>query len=846
MGSSLHEAPAAATRRFAQSLRQRSDAALVALLHTRGDLAVPSPATLRSLAARASSHTSLEHALTRITALELQVVEAVTALPGMRRDDLPAALSAEAVSVSDVGPGAASGPPHEREHAGNATRGEIDAAVETVLTSALIWTDDDGLWPSPGLAELLGPYPAGLAPATTTGDGAGASPGARNRPAPVASRPAGTLADRLRRITPDQRAVLDALTWGPPVGRVPPSATRQRDAVDELLSAHLLTRADAAHVVLSRDVALALRGGRTHRAAALRPVPEGYLVSPATVAAESASAALELVRQVGVLRATWADDPPRALRGGGLGVRELRRLAIGLECDEETTAFVVELAAAADLVADDGEPDPSFVTLDSPWSDGDDADRWAALVRAWLSSRRTSWRAGRRDDDGVLRSVLSVDLERGWVPRLRSEVLRVAGATEHALGTDDVMGVLTWRTPRHAPPREAVDGLLREAARLGVTGAGALGPPGRLLAGDETPDARDLAAALRAILPDEVDELLLQGDLTGVVPGRASRELARLVELTADTESRGAATTVRFSPASVTRALDRGRSADDLLADLARHSPVPVPQPLEYLVRDTARRHGAVRVGMASSYLRAADEVTLAGLERDPALSHLGLVRLAPTVLVAAVSPASLHETLRSRGVVSAVEGPDGRVLDLRRPGGVTGSRRDSRRPHAGRSARATRLTTGPGPDGHAPGATPATRSRPDLPGLVAGLRAADEEARRAAEAERSAGGTAAPSSGSDDDPGAARAGDPASTSTDGGAGTQPPVDGLALLREAVRDGVLVRVDVVGAAGTLEHRTLRPLRLDGGRLRAVDPARDAEITVAVHRIARVAPTEDAS
>jgi hypothetical protein len=69
-------------------------------------------------------------------------------------------------------------------------------------------------------------------------------------------------------------------------------------------------------------------------------------------------------------------------------------------------------------------------------------------------------------------------------------------------------------------------------------------------------------------------------------------------------------------------------------------------------------------------------------------------------------------------------------------------------------------------------------------------------------------------------------------------------VDGLALLREAVREGLSVRVDVVGAAGKLERRTLRPLRLDGGRLRALDPARDAEITVAVHRIARVAPPDD--
>ncbi|MBE1875216.1 helicase-associated domain-containing protein [Myceligenerans pegani] len=792
MASSLHEAPASATRQFAEDLRQRSDTALVALLRARGDLAVPAPATLRSLAARASSHTSLERALAQVDALVLQVVEAVTALGRFPREDVPHALGA-AVPDSAL-PSAAA-------------RRQIDDAVEAAVTAALLWDDGGALHPSPGLDEVFGHYPAGLGPVrgeTTDTD-----------------RP---LTDRLRATPPEQRAVLEALAWGPPVGRVPPSGTRQREAVDELVGHGLLARADAQHVLLTREVGLALRGGRTHRAPALRPEPTGRAVPAETVAAESASAALELVRRVSVLRSAWSDDPPRVLRSGGLGVRDLRRLAARLECDEEAAAFVAELAAEAGLIRDDGEVDPSFVPLDVAWSELDDADRWAVLARAWVSSHRTPWRVGTRDEGGALRSALSPDLERGWAPRLRAAVLRVLGSSGNALPPDDVVAVLTWEAPRNAPPSTAVRGLLAEASWLGLTGAGAMSPPGRALLAD-VPD-EPIADALRGVLPPEVGEILLQGDLTGVVPGRPSRELASLVEIAADTESRGAATTVRFSAASVTRALDRGRSADDLLAALARHSPVPVPQPLEYLVRDTARRHGAVRVGVASSYLRAADEVTLAGLEHDPALAHLRLVRLAPTVLVSSAPPALLHETLRERGVVSALEGPDGRVLDVRhrRPEDPRGPR-----PPAARPARTIAHGARGGTD-----AGPPVRSQPDLSALVAGLRAADDDAHAS-------------------EPDTARPGDaarppapPPPSGTDAGTdpGTQPHADGLALLREAVRDGLLVRVDVVGAAGKLERRTLRPLRLDGGRLRAVDPARDAEITVAVHRVARVAALDD--
>ena len=76
--------------------------------------------------------------------------------------------------------------------------------------------------------------------------------------------------------------------------------------------------------------------------------------------------------------------------------------------------------------------------------------------------------------------------------------------------------------PRAVPPEQAVAGLLREAALLGVTGAGALSAPGRALLapepsgppsgappGSRPDDAPDLAAAFEAVLPPEVDELLL-------------------------------------------------------------------------------------------------------------------------------------------------------------------------------------------------------------------------------------------------------------------------------------------------------------------------------------------------
>ncbi|MGE9363675.1 helicase-associated domain-containing protein [Isoptericola nanjingensis] len=815
-----------APRTFTEAIRARDDAELLALLRARPDLATPSPSTLRSLAARASSRTALERALAHADARTLQALEAVVALAGngpVTPDDVRRAVGADDAATARNG------------HRGPDDGSAVERSLADALTAALLWDAGEpgrpDLRPAPGLDDVLGPHPAGLGPAR---------PDERRRPA--VGGPGAPADGDARDVTlPDLprggREVLDALTWGPPIGLVPAPGTPARAAVDALVDARLLLRTDARHVTLPRDVGLALRGGRTHRSPELAPPrPDGRTVPEPAVDAEAASAALELVRRVDLLVAAWDDTAPAVLRSGGLGVRDLRRTAQALGADEADTAFVVEVAAAAGVVADDGEAPPSYrpTTVADRWEVMDDAERWALLAAAWAGSRRTPWLVGSRDEKGNLRAPLSPDLHRGWVPRLRRQVLQVLAARPGtALDVDAVMTVLRWHAPRTVPPEQAVAGLLTEAALLGATGAGALSGPGSALlahlsdarpAGADRASDDGLEGALRAALPPEVDEVLLQGDLTGIVPGRPSQALALLLERSADVESRGAATTVRFSPSSVTRALDHGTTADELLDALAHRSRVPVPQPLEYLVRDTARRHESLRVGAAGSYVRAADPTVLAGLAADPRLAHLGLVRLAPTVLAAAVPAAELHDALRARGLLSAVEGPDGHVLSarLRRPPRPDRTPRDPRR---------------------GPAAEPEATSDDARAHLVARLRAADAgdetavdrlAATHRAAGTPSGGGAATPREPANGGRGAATSGRPRTTE---------PGDALATLHDALRDGRVVWIEMVGASGTMERRALKPLRLDGGRLRALDPAREAELTVAVHRIAGVEPVD---
>ena len=72
---------------------------------------------------------------------------------------------------------------------------------------------------------------------------------------------------------------------------------------------------------------------------------------------------------------------------------------------------------------------------------------------------------------------------------------------------------------------------------------------------------------------------------------------------------------------------------------------------------------------------------------------------------------------------------------------------------------------------------------------------------------------------------------------------TDPSGPGLAigLLREAAAEHRPVWLQLVGPDGSTSRRRVRPLRVDAGRVRLLDLDREAELTVAVHRIVDVTP-----
>ncbi|MFF1355608.1 helicase C-terminal domain-containing protein [Streptomyces sp. NPDC058297] len=816
-------------RSLAEALRARDDASLGALLRARPDLLNPVPGDLTQLATRAGTRASVIRALEHLDRFTLQTAQALAVAPDPTTYDTLLALLA-GDEGGDAGADA------------RTVSAALPHAVATLREQALLWGPDDQLRLVRTARELLAPAPqrpspTGLGP-TVAETSAGMSPGRLQEIVTAAGLPSthdpvsavasltALFTDRPRmsalldEAPADAVEVLSRLVWGPPYGQVTAEPAAH---LRWLLDRGLLLPTAPGTVVLPREAALHLRGGRAHRA--LEPVPPavapGATHRPAVVNATAAGQAYTALATVEELLKDWDEGGPAVLRAGGLSVRDLKRTAAALDTTEPLAAFWVELAYAAGLIAADGEADEQYAATPAydAWLEQPAAERWARLVAVWLPATRTSGLVAGRDGTlavssaGRTLSALGPHLDRSAAPEVRRRVLALlAGLPEGASpDPETLLARLRWERPLRTAATSAEDAgdpddlrariarwTLTEAELLGVTGRGALSEHGRALLDDgvATPAEAAAVALLAPLLPEPLDHVLLQADLTAVAPGPLERPLAEALSVLADVESKGGATVYRFTPGSVRRALDAGRTASDLHDFLNTHSRTPVPQPLAYLIDDVARKHGHLRIGAASAYVRCDDDVLLGEILADKRSASLRLRRLAPTVLAAQADPSALLEGLRQMGFAPAAETPEGDVL-------IT-------RAHARRT-----------PPRSAPEPVPEGPPVPDGTLLTAAVRAI-------------------------------RAGDLASTTPrkhapgeqSGALPRTSAADTLATMQAAVLTGEAVWIGYVNAEGSASQRVIAPIRVEGGFVTAYDHTADEVRTYPLHRVTGVAELED--
>jgi Helicase conserved C-terminal domain len=770
----------------------------------------PEPRSVSELAERLQRPGSVALALPRLPLPALQAAEALAALSApASRDVLADLLDAT-----------------EDE----AARG-LEAALQTLSTHALVWPDSEGTLRMAAPLRQAWDTPLGLDQPLATLLKDTTSEELRRMLTALGVRPPGTKPQRLATLVEHHS---DPARVAAVVARAPADARKLLERRAEpayrpqafvafggqsvpepgarwALERGLLVQGRYSYgaVRMPAEVALALRGPGWH--APFDPTPPVTLlvpVTPAEVDSEASAAATAFASHAASVLSVCATAPPARLKSGGVGARELARIGKAARCEEAVVRLTLEAAHGAGLMARDGD---RFATTDAydTWADSEPAERLPVLLRAWWALGLTPSRA--RDEDNKALPTLAGTPSCAGCLQARQGLLAAASRLPAGHGAKNTaeLGPLThWSRPlAEVLPQDTTPfaTVIREAELLGVLARGALSPIGAALLPDST---EELAAACHRLLPDATATARFGGDLTAVVTGTPAARLVTLLDSVADRETSGTASVWRFSPASVRRALDAGRSPDSIEADLAAVAANPLPQPLSYLITDTARSHGRIRIASAACVIHGKEPALLTEIAAHRKLSTLGLRHLAPTVLVSRTPLEKTLAALRTEGYAPMAEAADGTVR-VERP-------------------RSHRVTAPVPPPRRAV-------SRPSMPSRTT---AAPEQAELTALAARLAG---APLGHPDPGP---HNGVPFSTDTEeiiAGYATQVSHADVRQLAHAVDDGTAVTIEYVSTTGSRTIRTISGLELDPPYLYAWCHLRDAERVFTLSRIHGVMP-----
>jgi hypothetical protein len=639
---------------FAEYLAGLDGAALVGVLRARPDVRVePVPRGFEQLAQRLCGPDSLVTALRSVSRDAVVVGQAVAALGSLATVEAVARLVAAPEQL-------------------------VQDALDELLGSGLAWLESGTICLPERLAEHWSTEIGGGRPLAviarsalvddvrSAAEALGAEVTGLRKPELIARlveivSDARAMADAVRRLPMPARDRLDQLRDGYGEYYLGYGAQAAVGADRALVAAGLVMRVNGRSEV-SREIGVGVWLAQRDLAVTGPPRIPSAAAAPGSVTAQAA--VHDLLRGVTALLDDARAHSIAALKKGGVGPRERSRLAARLGPPPEALVLGIDLTYAAGLL---GRADTGYAPTDryARWREAPPADQWAELATTWLmlehapTSRET-------EGDKELPPPLPLASAAGGLRRALLQAAR-GGKSARAVGEH-----VDWFFPLHGYEPDQLRGkaaaAVREAELLGVVAADTLTDCGEHLAAmldQGTADAETvdtLAARVAGVLVERPCTVILQSDLTAVVSGQPTAVVSRLLGAAAVHESRGAAGVWRFSPASVQAAFDAGWTAAQLLAELTAVSDRPVPQPLEYLVTDVARRHGKIRVrGMRSCVV--ADEAMITEMLHTRSLAKLSFARVAPTVLS---SPFELDEVLarlRAAGLSPVAEDASGTVI---------------------------------------------------------------------------------------------------------------------------------------------------------------------------------------
>lgn len=364
----------------------------------------------------------------------------------------------------------------------------------------------------------------------------------------------------------------------------------------------------------------------------VHPMPETSAIAPAPRRVPGVVAVLDS------LLATWVTDPPTVLKNGEprLGKSEVKAAAKTLRVDAAVVDVASRLAISIGLLLRNEagrsgrgrkqridmvwKCDPAML---SAWQQRSVVDRWARLVAEWCAHR---------PGVGMQESAN------------RHLVLWELSALPDGVGYTDTDRFVRWFADRYGSlghPDAAAE-CLADLRALGVVPGDAvsLTPVGRAVLTDPAGLANALGADSR--------HAIVQADLTVIAPPDLAHELVAGLEAIAELESASGAAVYRLDPDRITRAVQTGRTADDIVAFLDELSSVTVPDAVGRLVQEAAQRAGSVRLIAAPTVLVVSDP---ADLVTACSIKSLKMNTISDTVAWTTVPLAKVRAALDRKGL---------------------------------------------------------------------------------------------------------------------------------------------------------------------------------------------------
>src|SRR5437868_629731 len=294
--------------------------------------------------------------------------------------------------------------------------------------------------------------------------------------------------------------LVERFAWDGPVrdvdgGRFVLAGTPEKWAADH----GLLYRPSWSVAEMPREVALTLRGAGYHPPFTPEPPEVATLpIDPEEVDHLMTLAAPHVVERCAALLDNTAKSPLPLLKTGGVGVREVRRVARETGCDEDETRLLLEICAVARLMAFDEQagglvPTERF----DRWRLDEGAARLRVLLSAWWRMERSSLRKA----DGKYPTVLGDDQSGAALARVRRAVVAALAHLPSGTAFAD-RGSLVRNIHWHAPLLDQA--LLGDSTVAVLEEAGLLG----LLANDSLTDLGRALAELTNVAGNENDDLV--------------------------------------------------------------------------------------------------------------------------------------------------------------------------------------------------------------------------------------------------------------------------------------------------------------------------------------------------